>query len=131
MSHTDPEVRLAGMFLSIHSTAITRPMTAGIFRSLKQNLVHLHTDTDAYFRRDVNGYTQKLFDRLRASTATLSKGTTKAGGSGVTRLPVPKACFHPRDTLSQQRPQDLLNESLSFIVWYIRLLEWEFRSTAA
>lgn len=131
MSFTDPDVRLAGMFLSIHSTAITRPLTAGIFKPLKQNLVHLHTDTDAYFRRDVNGYTQKLFDRLRASTATLAKGTTKASNGGVTRLPIPQICFDHEITLSQHRQQDLLHESLSFIVWYIRFLEWELRATAA
>ncbi|KAH7408541.1 putative death-receptor fusion protein-domain-containing protein [Phaeosphaeria sp. MPI-PUGE-AT-0046c] len=131
MSHTDPEVRLAGMFLSVHSTAITRPMTAGIFRSLKQNLVHLQTDTDAYFRRDVNGYLQKLFDRLRASTATLVKGSSKASGSGATRLPIPNWCSNPGNTISQTGPQDLLYETLSFIVWYIRFLRWEIRSTAA
>ncbi|KAL5117570.1 hypothetical protein ACEQ8H_004463 [Pleosporales sp. CAS-2024a] len=99
MSHPDPEVRLAGMFLSVHSNSITRPMTSGTLRLLKVNLVHLHTDTDAYFRRDINGYTQKMFDRLRASTATLAKG--------------------------------LLDETLSFITWYIKFMQWELRSTAS
>jgi hypothetical protein len=130
MSHTEPEVRLAGMFLSVHSTAITRPMTGGILKSLKQNLVHLHTDTDAYFRRDVNGYTHKLFDRLRASTATLAKEAVKASKSGANRLPVPKACFHYGALSSESTEHDLLFESLAFIVWYIRFLEWELRSAA-
>jgi hypothetical protein len=79
MSRPEPEVRSAGLFLSVYSTAITRHMTGGTFASLQRNLIHLHTDTDANFRREVHGYTQKLFDRLRASTATLAKGTTKAG----------------------------------------------------
>jgi hypothetical protein len=131
MSHTDPEVRLAGMFLSVHSTAITRPMTGGILRSLRQNLVHLHTDTDAYFRRDVNGYTHKLFDRLRASTATLAKEAVKANKSGAGRMPVPKACFHYESTPSGSSGHDLLIESLAFVVWYIRFLEWELRSAAS
>jgi hypothetical protein len=128
MSHTDPEVRLAGMFLSIYSTAITRPMTTGTFRSLRRNLVHLHTDTDAYFRRDINGYTQKLFDRLRASTATLAKGITKSNDAGGMRLTIPKKCFNYE---ASSLHDDLLVESLAFIVWYIRFLEWELRSTAS
>jgi hypothetical protein len=131
MSHTDPEVRLAGMFLCIHSTAITRPMTAGLFKHLKRNLVHLHTDTDAYFRRDINGYTQKLFDRLRASTATLAKSAVKASDSGATRLPVPKSCYHHGMISSKVAKHNVLTESLSFVVWYIRFLEWELRSTAS
>jgi hypothetical protein len=131
MSHTDPEVRLAGMFLSIHSTAITRPMTGGILKSLRQNLVHLHTDTDAYFRRDVNGYTHKLFDRLRASTATLAKEAVKASRSGAVRFPVPKACFHHGAASSGSPERGLLFESLAFVVWYIRFLEWELRSAAS
>jgi hypothetical protein len=106
-------------------------MTSGTFRLLKQNLVHLHTDTDAYFRRDVNGYTQKLFDRLRASTATLAKGAVKASGSGNVRLPVPRACYiHKTSPLRTTQP-DLLHESLAFIVWYNCFLQWELRSTAS
>lgn len=131
MSHNKPEVRLAGMFLSIHSTSITRPMTGGILKSLKHNLVHLHTDTDAYFRRDVNGYTQKLFDRLRASTATLAKAAIKASDPGAMRLPVPKACYSYDTSSSKVSQQDLLFESLAFIVWYIRFLQWELRPTAS
>ncbi|KAF3033882.1 hypothetical protein E8E12_002463 [Didymella heteroderae] len=128
MSHSEPEVRLAGMFLSVHSTAITKPMTGGVFKSLKRNLIHLHADTDAYFRREVHGYTQKLFDRLRASTATLSKGLIKGRLPGQGRLPFPKECFQQRSTQAGAT-EDPLTESLAFIVWYIRFLEWELRST--
>ncbi|KAF2624779.1 HEAT repeat protein-like protein [Macroventuria anomochaeta] len=129
MSHSEPEVRLAGMFLSIHSTAITKPMTGGIFKSLKRNLVHLHTDTDAYFRREVHGYTQKLFDRLRASTATLSKSLIKGRTSEQGRLPLPKECFQQQSPSARTLTEDPLTESLVFIVWYTRFLEWELRST--
>jgi hypothetical protein len=131
MYHPDPEVRLAGMFLSIHSTSITRPMTSGTLRLLKQNLIHLHTDTDAYFRRDVNGYTQKMFDRLRASTATLSKGAVKVKEFGIARLPVPRSCFNHEWSSSRASQKDPLFESLAFIVWYIRFLQWELRPTAS
>ncbi|KAJ8109246.1 hypothetical protein OPT61_g7601 [Boeremia exigua] len=128
MSHSEPEVRLAGMFLSVHSTAITKPMTGGIFKSLKRNLIHLHADTDAYFRREVHGYTQKLFDRLRASTATLSKSLIKGRTPEQGRLPYPKGCLQssPRTETSVEDP---LVESLAFIVWYTRFLESELRST--
>ena len=129
MSHSEPEVRLAGMFLSVHSTAITKPMTGGIFKSLKRNLVHLHTDTDAYFRREVHGYTQKLFDRLRASTATLSKSLVKGRSPEQGRLPFPKECFQVQSPSSVASTEDSLVESLAFVVWYTRFLEWELRST--
>jgi hypothetical protein len=131
MSHADAEVRLAGMFLSVYSTAMTRPMTDGVFRSLKKNIIHLHTDTDANFRREINEYTQKLFDRLRSSTATLAKVTVKKSSSGTTRLPIPKACYSQGASLVRQTQQDPLVESLAFVVWYIRFLEWELRSTAS
>ena len=129
MSHSEPEVRLAGMFLSVHSTAITKPMTGGIFKSLKRNLVHLHTDTDAYFRREVHGYTQKLFDRLRASTATLSKGLIKVRAPEVGRLPFPKESLQQQSLHTGSPSEDPLVESLAFIVWYTKFLEWELRST--
>jgi hypothetical protein len=128
MSHSEPEVRLAGMFLSVHSTAITKPMTAGGFKSLKRNLIHLHTDTDAYFRREVHGYTQKLFDRLRASTATLSKSLIKGRSPEEGRLPFPKEAFQ-QSNAQAGATEDPLIESLAFIVWYTRFLEWELRST--
>jgi hypothetical protein len=131
MSHADAEVRLAGMFLSVYSTAMTRLMTGGVFRSLKKNVVHLHTDTDANFRREINEYTQKLFDRLRSSTATLVKGTVKKGSSGITRLPIPEVCYSQGVSLARRTQHDPLVESLAFVVWYIRFLEWELRSTAS
>lgn len=129
MSHPEPEVRLAGMFLSVHSTAITKPLTGGIFKSLKRNLAHLHTDTDAYFRREVHGYTQKLFDRLRASTATLSKSLMKGRSPEEGRLPFQKECFQQETSRASTNIEDPLLESLAFIVWYTQFLEWELRST--
>jgi hypothetical protein len=128
MSYTDPAVRLAGMFLSIYSTSITRPFTRDVLHSLKRHLVHLHTETDVNFRSEVNGYTQKLFDRLRASTATLAKITVKAGGTKPIRLPMPKACYSPASAKSQEDP---LIVHLAFIVWYLQFLECELRSTAS
>lgn len=129
MSHTEPEVRLAGMFLSVHSTAITKPITGGTFKSLKRNLVHLHIDTDAYFRREVHGYTQKMFDRLRASTATLSKGLLKGRAPEAGRLPFPKEAIQRQSTHTESSLEDPLVESLAFIVWYAKFLEWELRAT--
>ncbi|XPS80567.1 hypothetical protein M3J07_012543 [Ascochyta lentis] len=129
MSHSEPEVRLAGVFLSVHSTAITKPMTGGIFKSLRSNLIHLHADTDAYFRREVHGYTQKLFDRLRASTATLSKGLIKGRTPEQGRLAFPKEALQQQIPRAGTSSEDPLTESLAFIAWYARFLEWELRST--
>ncbi|KAH7125462.1 putative death-receptor fusion protein-domain-containing protein [Dendryphion nanum] len=121
MSHPEPEVRLAGLFLSIYSTAVTRPITAGIFRSLKQNLVHLHTDTDANFRKEVLNQTQRLFDRLRGSTSTLLKTTAKTD--------VVDGRVHI--TTKRARNDDELSKSYDFILWYIHFIQWEIRPTAS
>ncbi|KAH7065827.1 HEAT repeat protein-like protein [Paraphoma chrysanthemicola] len=131
MSHPAPEVRLAGMFLSVYSASITRHMTPGAFRSLRRNLPHLHTDTDANFRREVNGYTQKLFDRLRASTATLFKMLVSKRAPNPERIPLPKTSTKHRTASPGGAEQNALSEALSFVEWYVRFLEWELRPTAS
>ncbi|CAN9272384.1 unnamed protein product [Alternaria alternata] len=131
MADPHPEVRLAGMFLCVYSTSVTRAISGGILQALRRNLFHLHTDTDANFRREVHGYTQKLFDRLRASTATLAKSRFKGGASSQTRLPFPKTSSGSHGSIAQHGEQDPLSESLAFIAWYIQSLEWELRPTAS
>jgi hypothetical protein len=131
MSHPEPEVRLAGVFLSVYSTSVTRTISGSILQALKRNLSHLHTDTDANFRREIHGYTQKLFDRLRASTATLAKSKSKSSASERARLAFPKPTPGLESSLSKRSPRDSLLESLSFVFWYIRFLEWELRPTAS
>lgn len=123
------EVRLAGLFLCVYSTNVTRTITGGIFKSLKQNLLHLHTDPDVNFRRELVSYIQRLFNRLRGSTATLAKSKSKQILSeGETRLAFPKVCF---STQNQSALKDPLVESLQFITWYCSFLEGEIRSDAA
>ncbi|KAH7359589.1 HEAT repeat protein-like protein [Pyrenochaeta sp. MPI-SDFR-AT-0127] len=131
MMHSDPEVRLAGMFLSVYSTSVTKTISGSVFRALKYNLIHLHTDTDANFRREIHGYTQKLFDRLRASTATLSKGRKIPGTSNSSRLPFPRECFRSDSLRYRHSQHTSLMEALAFVIWYLRFLEWEMRSTAS
>jgi hypothetical protein len=131
MSHPEPEVRLAGVFLSVHSTSVTRPISGTVLQALKRNLAHLHTDTDANFRREIHGYTQKLFDRLRASTATLAKSKLTKDASGQGRLAFPTTTSGLEASLSKRLPRDPLLESLSFVTWYIQFLEWELRPTVS
>ncbi|KAI4907790.1 hypothetical protein J4E90_009197 [Alternaria incomplexa] len=131
MADSEPEVRLAGMFLGVYSTSVTKAMSGGILQALKRNLPHLHTDTDANFRREVHGYTQKLFDRLRASTATLAKPITKVTSSDQRRLPFPATSSSPHVSIARVPRQDSLSESLAFITWYVQFLEWELRPTAS
>jgi len=128
LSHMEGGVRLAGLFLSVHSTAVTRPITGGVFKSLKRNLVHLHTDIDVNFRRELIGYIQRLFDRLRGSTATLVKTKTKKSSENSIRLPFPDICFNRTKKPSHQDP---LSESLQFITWYISFIEGEIRPDAS
>lgn len=129
LSHMESEVRLAGLFLCVYSTNVTRGVTGGIFKSLKQNLVHLHTDPDVNFRRELISYIQRLFNRLRGSTAALAKSNDKAAlAKSETRLPFPcEQNGHSSRSLSK----DLLSESLNFIRWYMKFIEGELRSDAA
>ncbi|KAL1605095.1 hypothetical protein SLS60_004638 [Paraconiothyrium brasiliense] len=128
LSHMENDVRLAGLFLCVYSANVTRTITGGIFRSLKKNLVHLHTDPDVNFRRELISYIQRLFNRFRGSTATLVKSSNTTTLKSDARLPFPKECHnHQRQSTSQ----DPLVESLRFITWYLSFLEGEIRSDAA
>jgi hypothetical protein len=99
--------------------------------SLKRNLVHLHTDTDAYFRREILGHTQKLFDRLRGSMSTLAKSNIKSDLSTNSLLPAAFVQSKHGKHVHFKQTQDPLAISLDFIVWYVHFLEWELRSTSS
>lgn len=131
MAHGEPEVRIAGLFLSVYSVSVTRPISVGVLSALRRNLVHLHADTDAFFRREVLGNTQKLFDRLRASTATVVKAKSKLNASSGARLPLPTTCLPQTEVLRLHAADDLNVAPLSFVVWYLGFLEWEMRPTAS
>ncbi|KAF2844857.1 HEAT repeat protein-like protein [Plenodomus tracheiphilus IPT5] len=130
MSHAEPEVRLAGMFLSIYSVSVTKPLNYGVLRALKQNLVHLHADTDPYFRREVLGNTQRLFDRLRACTATAARAQSKAVAASHSRMPIPSICYGRGISLHRQLQRNVDLGPLAFLAWYLRFLERELRPTA-
>ena len=131
MTHSEPEVKLAGMFLSVHSSSITKTIPDGVFRSLRHNLSHFHTDTDTNFRREVHEHTEKILNRLRASTATLSRGQSKSLGPNHGRLSIAKS-YSERKVSSIEHPQQgPLAEALAFIVWYLHFLECEMRPTAS
>jgi hypothetical protein len=130
LSQIGPENRLAGMYLAIHSTAVTKAITGGVFKSLRLNLSHLHTDTDANFRRELTGHVQKLFDRLRGSTTALVKLHTTASIT-QSRLPFPQSCSYQLSTAQEIRVREPLIEALRFIVWYVRFLEGELRPDAS
>ena len=119
------------MYSSVYSTTVTRPITEGVFKSLERNLVHLHTDTDAYFRREILGHTQKLFDRLRGSMSALARPNTRGEVSKNNLLPVAVVRSRYRKHRRSKLTQDPLAKSLDFLVWYVHFLEWELRSTSS
>jgi hypothetical protein len=93
--------------------------------------VHLHTDTDAYFRREILGHTQKLFDRLRGSMSTLARSNIKSDLSTNNLRPVAIVRSRYRKYMRSTLTQDPLAKSLDFLVWYVHFLEWELRSTSS
>ncbi|KAF1961684.1 HEAT repeat protein-like protein [Byssothecium circinans] len=131
LSHPELEVRLAGLYLSTHTSAATRPITGGVITSFKRNMVHLHADTDANFRRELLSYIGKLFNRFRGSTATLAKHSHRPVSANQNRLPFPKQNFTMTGPSHKPLTQDPLSESLGFIGWYLEFLRWELRSEAS
>jgi hypothetical protein len=131
LSNPEPEVRLAGLFLSVYSTAVTKPVTGGILTSLKRNLVHLHTETDANFRKELLNHVQKLFDRIKGSTSVLVKSTANKYKQNDSRISF--SIYSGRtgiNTLSYSSQHPLV-DPLGFILWYIYFLEWELRPTSS
>jgi len=106
-------------------------MTNGVLKSLKRNLSHLHTDTDANFRRELLGYTQKLFDRLRGSMSSLARLKRKGDASNHEQVIVSVSCFQSGKCVSLGSTGDPLRVPLNFIIWYIGFLKWELRSTSS
>ncbi|KAF2201139.1 HEAT repeat protein-like protein [Delitschia confertaspora ATCC 74209] len=131
LSHPEGEIRLAGLSTLVHSAAITKPITKSTFGYLKQHLPHLHGDTDANFRGEVLSNTQRLFDRLRASTTTLAKPINPGGIKE--RLPFPPRRTHNKsnNTAPVESLHDSLQDHLEFITWYLRFMEAELRPTAS
>ncbi|KAF2657203.1 hypothetical protein K491DRAFT_756956 [Lophiostoma macrostomum CBS 122681] len=131
LSNPAPEARLTSLYLSIFSSAVTRPIANGVFKSLKRNLVHLHTDTDANFRKELLSHITRLFDRLRGSTATLAKiymiDTARVAG----RLPVSTYVVRSGRHILHHTLRNPLVEPFDFILWYIQFLTLELRSTSS
>ncbi|KAF2734774.1 HEAT repeat protein-like protein [Polyplosphaeria fusca] len=127
LSNLEPEVRLSGLSLSVYSNAVTRPLTRGVCTSLKSNLAHLHADTDANFRKDVLSHMQRLYDRLRGSTTSLSKPTMGSRIQDQGPLPLPRQSWARK---YDPHVSESLFISLQFLTWHENFLKWELRSSA-
>ena len=108
---------------------MTRPITKGVFRSLKRNFIHLHTDADANFRKELLNYVTRLFDRLRGSTAAFAKAQNNKSTQGRISI-VQGGTRSGKYVLAAGLPRDLA-EPFEFIVWYIRFLCLELRPTSS
>jgi hypothetical protein len=94
-------------------------------------LVHLHTDTDANFRKEVLNHIQRLFERLKGSTGAIVKAKEKKSIQTQTRIPFSKGHVRVVENVSSGSPSDALAGSLEFTLWYTHFLECELRSTAS
>lgn len=102
--------RVAGLSLLITSPSKTRPFTSNVLMQLKRSLPHLHADTDANFRSELFSLSQRMYDRMRASSAVMGR----SGGDGVSK-----------------ETAQALTELKTFIQWYLRFLAWQMRPTAS
>lgn len=109
LTSNSANARLSGLSILTSSPSVTRPLTTGTFRMLKQAFPQFHADTDANFRSEVFGLTQRLMDRLRAATSTLVKRSKRADFDSEKSLKAHKA----------------------FVSWYLRFLRAELRPTAS
>ncbi|KAF2497326.1 hypothetical protein BU16DRAFT_505602 [Lophium mytilinum] len=130
LSHSNPEARLAGISLLVSSASITKPITRGSLRCLQDNIFHLHADTDANFRGELLSRVQRLFDRLRSATATLSKAIE--GNAAALKSLSSKSSDGIRKTeTNKDELCGILNYHVDFISWYISFLGSELRPTAS
>ncbi|KAF2803660.1 uncharacterized protein BDZ99DRAFT_546992 [Mytilinidion resinicola] len=130
LSHLDPEARLAGISLLASSATITKPITKGSLQCLQDNMLHLHADTDANFRGELLSQIQRLFDRLRSSTATLSKAL--AGNTAALKSLSSKSSDGSRKSeTNKDELHVILKYHINFISWYISFIDSELRPTAS
>ena len=130
LAHPLPAVRLAALSLLVSSTAVTRPITSATFQCLKRHLSHLHAETDANFRGELLSLMQRLFDRLRASTATLSKAL--ANNRASLKLIGSQGVVAGRgNELSSCETLDKLQRHTEFVSWYLQFLSLELRPTSS
>ena len=130
LAHPSPAVRLAALSLLVSSTAVTRPITSATFQCLKRHLSHLHAETDANFRGELLSLMQRLFNRLRASTATLSKAL--ANNRNSLKLIGSQGVVAGRgNELSSCEIIDKLQRHTEFVSWYLQFLSLELRPTSS
>lgn len=111
ISSGDRSARLTGLSLFISSLSPTKPFEPTVLDQLKNALSHLHADTDAFFRSELFSLTQRMFDRIRAATASLAK-------------PASNPSKAPAANVS-------LEEHKAFINWYLQFITWELRPTSS
>lgn len=123
LDHSSNEARLAGLSLLVTSHSVTRPIPESTFKTLRRHLQSFHADTDAKSRGELFSLTQRLVDRLRATSATLARTSTARIG------------VQQRSALSSTSTADNAQRTLErhkqFMEWYIRFLHWELRPTAS
>ncbi|KAM0716200.1 hypothetical protein Q7P37_007645 [Cladosporium fusiforme] len=111
ISSGDRSARLTGLSLFISSLSPTKPFEPAVLEQLKNALSHLHADTDAFFRSELFSLSQRLFDRMRAVTASLARmagNPTKSSAVSAS-----------------------LEEHKAFIHWYLQFIAWELRPTSS
>ena len=97
--------RIAALNLLLTSPTTTKPLTKATFVALKQSLPALHSDTDANFRSELFGITQRLVDRLRAVTAVASR--------------------------NNKADDTTLSTHIDYLKWYLSFLRMELRPCAS
>ncbi|KAF4553253.1 putative death-receptor fusion protein [Elsinoe fawcettii] len=73
MQHSDKTLRAGALQMLLSGTTTTTMLSATTMSILSRELPNMFADIDAGFRSDLFGMVQRLVDRLRSSSCTLSK----------------------------------------------------------
>lgn len=113
--HRSRPARLTGLSLLINSHSITRPLSIAALNLARRNFGIFFADVDADFRSEVFGAFSRLIDRIRATTAVLSRPANQ----------------QKQSSLDSSSSKTILENHQAFVKRMLRFLTWELRPTAS
>ncbi|KAF2434532.1 hypothetical protein EJ08DRAFT_470303 [Tothia fuscella] len=120
-------IRIAGLSLLITSHSVTLPLTKDTLNCLKTNLYLFFLETDANIRGEVLSLIQRLLDRIKAATSTLTRTTRLLHGKDRHR----KDQKLPQDIVDSNEARKELLRHQRFMSWFIKFLTNQLHPAAA
>ena len=119
--HALPSVRIAALSALISSSSSTRPFTADLLHSLRQNIPSFHAEPDPKIRGEFINTAEKLYVRCDVAISRLRKKID----------PSRREQFRASTDASHGMEEEALYQHVAFRQWYFDYVASELRSTAS